>query len=586
MRASWFSLALLLLAGCRAATQTPAATPKTCPTQAQVAQRLGARPGTDSALWCTQPVCDSPAQTLALVAQTGTAPAVPGWTEGTPATPESRASLEAAARVYSAVCAPAEAEALTGQLVAFPTVSARKNPADDPAFVAMAAHLQAWSQAEGFEFEATPDNGAWVVSTHHGEPSLAFVMHADVVPIDAEGDEPVAQGSLPTGWTHAPFEMHVTEDRLYGRGTEDDKGPIAAVLVTLRTLRRFGLLPQGQVQAIMGTGEESDWSGMKAFVASRKQAPHVISLDASYPVVIAESGFVAWSLHVPVTSQKRNETCIVADAVEAGQFLTQVPGDGRLLMQKQPGLAQAAETAAKAALVALNDPRLSFEVEDKDKTVELRVKGDAVHSSEADNGANAMWLLAKAGAQLDLCPGAIRSTLGLIDTHLVSDHWGRRLQLAYEHPVMGKLLVVPTVLRSDASQVTLRINMRRPAGLDSAAFSTKLDTALKRMQMDVPALVEATKEGRYVGEPALVDPDSELVTTLMQIYREASGDSQAQPQSIRGGTYARLFEGAVSFGPNIPGRTYRGHAPDEYLEKQALQLMLTTSLEAVLRLAR
>ncbi|CAN0581290.1 unnamed protein product, partial [Laminaria digitata] len=107
---------------------------------------------------------------------------------------------------------------------------------------------------------------------------------------------------------------------------------------------------------------------------------------------------------------------------------------------------------------------------------------------------------------------------------------------------------------------------------------------LKRFQAEVPGLSEA-KEGRYVGEPALVDPDSHLVRTLMQIYRDASGDKNAQPQSIRGGTYARLFDGAVSFGPSLPGRPYRGHAPDEYMEREALQLMLTTSLQAVLQLS-
>jgi acetylornithine deacetylase/succinyl-diaminopimelate desuccinylase-like protein len=126
--------------------------------------------------------------------------------------------------------------------------------------------------------------------------------------------------------------------------------------------------------------------------------------------------------------------------------------------------------------------------------------------------------------------------------------------------------------------------MRRPAGPDEAAFGAMLDRALATIQREVSATIVEDEKQRYVGKPALADTDGPLVTTLLEIYREASGDEDAAPVSIRGGTYARLFPGAVSFGPAIPGREYRGHAPDEFLEEEALQLMNTTLLEALLRL--
>ncbi len=57
-----------------------------------------------------------------------------------------------------------------------------------------------------------------------------------------------------------------------------------------------------------------------------------------------------------------------------------------------------------------------------------------------------------------------------------------------------------------------------------------------------------------------------------------------KPKTIRGGTYSRLFPGAVNFGPALPDHEYRGHAPDEYIEAEALQLMNETVLEALVRL--
>ncbi len=586
MRPCRFLLIALALSGCRSGPE-PAPAPKACAAAQQVAELVARSGGAlplelTQADWCSANPCASAKATTNLVDSRASLPALASWTEGLPATEATRPKLEMAARIYHALCGPMQAETLTGELVRFPTVSAREDPGEGPAFVAMAKHLDAWAKARGFDFETTEKNGAWIISAGKTEPEIAFVMHADVVPVDAE-DQPTKEG-LPDGWTHPPFEMTVDDDRLYGRGTEDDKGPIAAALVTMHTLSKFGLLPQGQLQVIMGTGEESDWSGMQAFAKSRKQAKNVISIDASFPVVVAESGFVAWTLNIAKAAYTTGAKCIEVLDVKAGQFLTQVPGDGHLTMTAAPGLVAQVEAAAQAAKKALGDKRLGYEVIKTADKVTLKVSGDAVHSSEADAGANALWLLAKAADGIELCPTATKNTLKLVSTYFAGDHWGKTLNLAYEHPVMGKLLVIPTVLRTEESQIVLRINMRRPADMSSEDFSKKMDASLKQMQSTTPGLVEA-KDGRYVGVPALVDPKSHLVKTLMNIYRQAAADPTAKPKSIRGGTYARLFEGAVSFGPALPGHTYRGHAPDEYLERDALKLMLTTTLEAVLQLS-
>ena len=57
---------------------------------------------------------------------------------------------------------------------------------------------------------------------------------------------------------------------------------------------------------------------------------------------------------------------------------------------------------------------------------------------------------------------------------------------------------------------------------------------------------------------------------LLEIYREATGERDAKPVSIRGAP-TRIF-GAVSFGPSRPGRPYRGHAPDEYIDLDTIDL--------------
>jgi acetylornithine deacetylase/succinyl-diaminopimelate desuccinylase-like protein len=148
---------------------------------------------------------------------------------------------------------------------------------------------------------------------------------------------------------------------------------------------------------------------------------------------------------------------------------------------------------------------------------------------------------------------------------------------------MGPLLVTPTLLRVDGEQAKLSINMRRPAGMSTPAFQEKLDATLALLKKDIDGAISEVGE-RYVGEPAIAATDGPLVPTLLDIYRKETGDSAAQPISIRGGTYARLFPGAVSFGPSLPGHAYRGHAPDESIELDALALMGRSIFSAIIAL--
>jgi acetylornithine deacetylase/succinyl-diaminopimelate desuccinylase-like protein len=76
-----------------------------------------------------------------------------------------------------------------------------------------------------------------------------------------------------------------------------------------------------------------------------------------------------------------------------------------------------------------------------------------------------------------------------------------------------------------------------------------------------------------VGDPAVADLNGPLVPRLLELYARHSGEPDPKPISIRGGTYARLFPQAVSFGPSLPGRPYRGHAPDEYLELRSVEIL-------------
>ena len=108
-----------------------------------------------------------------------------------------------------------------------------------------------------------------------GGRSLLLNGHIDAVDV-----EPCAK------WTDDPFTMVQRDGRLYGRGTADMKGGIAAMVVGLEAMRRTGVRLAGDVVFCTVTDEESSGAGGFAAVA------HGVKADAG---ICAEStGFDAW----------------------------------------------------------------------------------------------------------------------------------------------------------------------------------------------------------------------------------------------------------------------------------------------------
>ena len=82
------------------------------------------------------------------------------------------------------------------------------------------------------------------------EPGLMFLGHSDVVPA---GD----------GWASDPFEPFVADGRLYGRGSTDMKGGLAAVVLAMAALSVTPL--RGPVQLVCTVDEEDLGTGIRHY---------------------------------------------------------------------------------------------------------------------------------------------------------------------------------------------------------------------------------------------------------------------------------------------------------------------------------
>ena len=137
-----------------------------------------------------------------------------------------------------------DAIALTQALVRCPSVT----PEEGGALDLLQSVLDAAgfvTQRKIFQAEGTPDVDNLYARYGKGSPCLLFAGHTDVVPT---GDENL--------WTHPPFGGVIDKGVLYGRGTTDMKGGVAAsVIAALRFLDRHKDSFKGSI-AFLITGDE------------------------------------------------------------------------------------------------------------------------------------------------------------------------------------------------------------------------------------------------------------------------------------------------------------------------------------------
>jgi acetylornithine deacetylase/succinyl-diaminopimelate desuccinylase family protein len=112
-------------------------------------------------------------------------------------------------------------------------------------------------------------------------PSLMIITHLDVVP---SGD----------GWIYDPFKATPTDGRIAGRGSVDDKGPIASVLLALHALKEYNFPIRGRLMFVAVADEETGSElGMK-YLLNEKELTTDYALVAEQTkcksIEIAEKG--------------------------------------------------------------------------------------------------------------------------------------------------------------------------------------------------------------------------------------------------------------------------------------------------------
>ncbi|HEU0701869.1 TPA: dipeptidase [Streptococcus pneumoniae] len=369
-----------------------------------------------------------------------------------------------------------------------------------------------------------------------GAELLAILCHLDVVPSGDEAD-----------WQTPPFEATIKDGWVFGRGVQDDKGPSLAALYAVKSLLDQGIQFKKRVRFIFGTDEETLWRCMARYNTIEEQASMGFAPDSSFPLTYAEKGLLQVKLHGPGSDQLE---------LEVGDAFNVVPDkanyQGPLYEQVCNGLKEA-----------------GYDYQTTEQTV--TVLGVPKHAKDASQGINAVIRLATILAPLQEHPA-----LSFLATQAGQDGTGRQIFSDIADEPSGHLSFNVAGLMINHERSEIRIDIRTPVLTDKEELVELLTRCAQNYQLRY-------EEFDYLA-PLYVAKDSKLVSTLMQIYQEKTGDNSPAISS-GGATFARTMPNCVAFGALFPGAKQTEHQANECAVLEDLYRAMDIYAEAVYRLA-
>lgn len=112
---------------------------------------------------------------------------------------------------------------------------------------------------------------------------IGLHAHADVVPANRD------LWVLEDGTKLDPFKMTQVGDRLYGRGTQDNKNGIVAVMIAMRIIKEEKIQLFNKMRLLIDTTEETTTDTMPYYLKKNPTPGYNIALDGRYPVEMATS---------------------------------------------------------------------------------------------------------------------------------------------------------------------------------------------------------------------------------------------------------------------------------------------------------
>ncbi len=366
------------------------------------------------------------------------------------------------------------------------------------------------------------------VGPEDAKEMIGIIGHLDVVPT---GDE--------SQWDEAkPFSGDIVDDKIIGRGTLDDKGPIVMCLHALKNLMDLNVEFNKRVRIILGTSEETTWEGINKYTSLEEHPTIAFSPDANFPLIHAEKTIA----HFDGTTKSDVDFEVFSLGVY-NAVADNATYKGNKVVELEEELKNLGYDYKK--------------VNDK----ELVVLGKSSHAMACQLGVNAIARLCIALYNI----GENSKTVDFIATKVKETYGAELIQGEVKEEVSGELKFNVGYLNISNGNEKIGMDTRIPVLVDEKKIMNTYKEALKEAGLEFSMVKQQDK--------LYVEEDSFLVKTLMNVYKDITGETDAVPLTSGGGTYARAFDNCVAFGCVFASKNMidNMHQPNECFEIKFLQ---------------
>lgn len=390
-----------------------------------------------------------------------------------------------------------------------------------------------------------------------GDDYVAVLGHLDVVPEGA-------------GWKYPPYGAEIHDDKIYARGTLDDKGPMIAALYALKAVKDSKVPLSKRIRIIFGTNEETGSKEMGYYLKKEKPPVAGFTPDGDFPLIYAEKGMTIFNIAKDLVKKPLNAISI--KYINGGQRANMVPDycEAGIIAENENLIVEKARMFAKKTGYDIGAVK-------KDGIVVVTSAGVSAHGSVPEDGKNAIMHLFAFLGSIELGESDIKDFISFCNKYIGMETTGDSFGVGLKDEDSGCLSFNTGMVMMNEDKIILVLNLRYPVTFTYDDMMNPFNERLSGTGIYV--------ENMEHQKPLYFPKDHELIKILLSVFKEHTG-IEAKPLAIGGGTYAKEMPNIVAFGPIFPGKPDLDHQVNEYIEIQDLILNAKIYASAIYELAK
>lgn len=399
---------------------------------------------------------------------------------------------------------------------------------------------------EGFKVEDF-DGYAMHIEYGDGEETIGILGHLDTV--DAK---------YSSEWNTNPFELVEKDGFWYGRGVNDDKGPVLGCLYILKVLKELNYKSNKKIRLILGGAEETTWECMKYYSERNKMPDMGFSPDCDFPIVNCEKGIIKCEYEKELKPQLGGINNIVQ--IKSELNIDAVCSSIKIYVDSRDidGLRSCLQRASS--------------VRKKDNLIEIEYEGKFALSRNPHKGENAIFKFVDDFINVKGLNSEGNYIINILDSYFNHSIYGERMGLFHEDAETGKTTSNLAYVEFLNQKLLIGFDFRYPRGIDKKYILNILSNVGKKTGMGFNVIKDL--------DLLYVSGDSELINKLSKSYEKVT-NKKALLFTKGAASYARTMKNCVGFGPSFEEDKPNSHKANECININNLYKALEIYYEAI-----